>query len=274
MLLSIIEYVLVVFFNIGYVVSHVSRDLAINSYAFDEYLFNLILQPIEVARFQSLLHEPGDIGTFNGILIFGLLNLNGYKFEKIMIVLSGLISMSMAFYILAVIYILLNFSKLKFKTLILSVLVLVGVYFVFEEQIEKQIVYRITENKVDNRSDDRMIAANLKNLGNCQLLGAGYGSVNKKYGSGSAGANVFIYDYGWIGFFIIFLCYTATFYNFCNKKLSVNQFIFLIAFWLSFYQRQNIYEIQIVMAFLLPSMINYINSLNNKNRNENNSFYR
>lgn len=254
LLLSLIEYSFLILTGNGIIVSQVERNLSENTYLFNQYLFNLLLIPLDIARFQSLMHEPGDIGTLNGLLLFGLSLSKKYRFELTIVILSGLVSMSLAFYIMLILYLLISIAKLNIKIIILGSVLFVAMVYLFGEQFEQQIVYRMHERGIEERSEEAIIKTNLKDLYTFNLFGNGNGSVSKRFGNGSDGMHYFIYDFGWFGLTLVLIAFIFCYKN-IHKRMVLYDYAFIFVFLLSFYQRRNVYEVQIVMAFVLPALI-------------------
>lgn len=234
--ISFLEYIL---FLIGYsyILDIVYRGENIYK-PFAHTVFNLIV--INAPRFQSLAEEPGVIGTVNAFLIY-LMRSNEYNKLRVILYVTGFFTFSMAFYILVALFLL--FEKFSLQRILTACFVAVVLFFAFPNISKQMISDRITENKVDNRTHDEFGAIFQQASSNNELfIGKGYQSFNRymKDWDGSAGALVFIYQFGYLGVLIVFCCYTLSFF----KMFSANRFtiLFYAMFWLSFYQRQFIYQ--------------------------------
>lgn len=236
LLFSLIDYI---FFMIG-----VSYSLGIvyrgenHHIPFIHTLFNLIR--LSAPRFQSLTEEPGVVGTINAFIIYLLQSKKCYK-QKIILYITGFFTFSMAFYIITLIFLLLE--KIALKKILVTLIASFTLFAIFPKTSEKMILDRITERRVDNRTHDNFKNMYVQAQKNGELIiGKGHQSFNRylTQWDGSAGALVFIYQYGIIGLTIIFICYSWAFF----RMSSTNRFcfVFYLVFWLSFYQRQFIYQ--------------------------------
>lgn len=253
MVISLVEFFFIVM-GVGFKLGEVSR-LESHMYYYDHYIFNLIESDSVFPRFQSILHEPGDIGTFNGLLLFGVINKPKYRKEYLVLLLSGLISMSLAFYVLFLIHLFLNVKKIRFWAVISVIASLTVLFFVFQDSVNTLIVERVIEQNYDNRNSELMNDVFQKASEQHTLFwGNGAGSSALKTGGGSAGAKVFIYDYGYWGLLLLIMAFSLVYFG-NAKKMSLYQVLFYFVFWASFYQRQNIYEVQIIMALLAPLLL-------------------
>jgi hypothetical protein len=67
----------------------------------------------------------------------------------------------------------------------------------------------------------------------------------------NAGGKVWWYHYGITSFFVVFFCYNYIYVSLCKRRrMSYGQFIFLLAFWVSFYQRSDITEPHYLLPFV------------------------
>lgn len=250
LLLSLFEYVFIIA-GMGIKIAEMTRDASL-IYTYDHYLLNVLESDMFITRFQSIFHEPGDIGTLNGLLIFGLINKKDFIFEYWVLVISGLFSLSLAFYILFIIHLAFNLKTVNKGFVILFLLLSYGSYYVLKESIDVLIVDRFLEDRYDNRNTDVMQEAYQNAYKNNELFwGKGAGAHTLKGGGASAGAKVFIYEFGFWGLLLLIIAFYIVYFGEIKKKNLYNILYFLV-FWLSFYQRQNVYEVQIIMALLTP----------------------
>ena len=121
LLLSIVEFVLVELFGIGLLLGHVVRvEEAVFDRAtyFNHYIFNIIKDDVMV-RFQSIMEEPGNVGTLCGFLLFVIGNNARYSRQFYIVLIAGFLSLSMAFFALFALFFISNI-ELKKKKMILS----------------------------------------------------------------------------------------------------------------------------------------------------------
>lgn len=191
-----------------------------------------------VFRFQSLTEEPGVVGTLCAFILFTI-DREKYKKEFYIFCLAGILSLSLAFYLLLLFGLLGKIKAMKLKFLLVSVLLASSVYFVFENAINERIVNRVNVdnlNEIDNRSS--IMFQKIFNqflLSNDVSWGIGNRTFySKDYGS-NAGVKKMIYQYGFIAIFILFFSYSYIFLKFNGVRYST--LLVLLAIWLSFYQR-------------------------------------
>lgn len=256
LLLSLIEFL--IFFVTGRAIisTEVYRS---NGQFFYNLLFNMI-KVTPIPRFQSLADEPGLIGTLNAFLIYALADNKKYRYHVLLLIVSGILSFSLAFYILLIIK--LCTSKINTKLLLPLIMgcIIVG-YFTFDI-FEAKIYNRLQLESIDNRSTylvDKVIYDGF-NDGSI-ILGKGY-NYHEQMGDGAsedggAGAKIFLIEFGLIGTLLIVYLYTKfIFHN--QKKTTFQTIIFLLVFWLSFYQRQTIdkpYTMIAITAFMAVDSI-------------------
>lgn len=257
LLCSLVEFVIYYFTGISVISRHVSRN---NGQEFQHLFFNLVKEG-GFQRFQSLADEPGLIGTVCGFLTFVLSRApERYKFERIVFIISGVFTFSIAFFFLAGISF---FShRVNVKTVFFISLVLGVVYFVFNDLVYSRIILRFAEGSFDNRTTDSMRLAFSEAWDNGDLwLGVGFGA-HEKLGEGlaedgGAGAIIFLYEYGIIGTLLIVVLYSMIVIR--NATVGMwDKMVYLFAFWASFYQRQTIDRPYTILAFFAFAFLSFI----------------
>lgn len=269
-MLGMLEYVLFVFIgksiNLGTVLRFQDN---IYSRTFTQGLFNLFTDGDTFVRFQCLTEEPGFIGTICGFLIY-LLPLKGpNKWLGCIFWIAGMLSFSLAFYVLAFLKFISNIKSMKFA--VASLLFLFVFYYFFRGFIDELILNRLfnSETHGDNRSSYIMTAAFISSFENGSLwFGNGYLShQDLNLEKGVAGAIVWIYQFGIVGCVLMFWAYSKYYFSKCKlyhieKKESL---LFFFAFLLSFYQRQYVdspYNVVIFFSFpIVVSCLKVNNSL-------------
>lgn len=254
---SLIEYIIFFTTGQGIVLQNVTRTTAIQSTYFEHLIFNIIRLSDITLRFQGLADEPGRMGTLCGMLLFLVRRLETKKFPFYVFLISGLLSFSLAFYVLLVIFLLTN-TQLSIRRSI-AVLCFIGGFLLFvQDQFKEKILDRVadTEN-VDNRTDE-VFDIYFQYAVESGLIWAGIGgeqviNISEESGAGYGGAKVFLLQYGVICFIIIFLMYNYVYIKMCRGKLERYDWLFLLAFWLSFYQRQTIFlPFTMITFFTMP----------------------
>ena len=75
---------------------------------------------------------------------------------------------------------------------------------------------------------------------------------------GNAGAKKWIYEYGILSFIIIFIVYNSI-YKLRRGKMEGYDWVFLLVYWMSFYQRASLNAPFELLAFLAMPIINIFN---------------
>lgn len=255
---SLLEYFVLQLtgFSISLGVLHRSEDFWGE---YNQLLFNVSHLGTYGARFQSLAEEPGVVGTLTAFLLCTL-DTKRYKKERYVFWVAGLLSFSMAFYVMMLLYYVLSVKKV-FRLVAIGVCVLIFA-LIFQNQFQEQVFDRITgEAEFDTRTHDQF--ESLYEIAKARgdlWLGCGYGSHLVKLegsGEGNAGMYPFIYEYGYIGAFVILSVFSWIFLRL--NGASRESLIILVVFLASFYQRANIYispNIIVLFAYSLQKRIN------------------
>ena len=256
LLVSLIEFLIYFIFGKGVVIGYVERPGPdMKTQKFYQLLFNLIIDnPLFFYRFQSLAEEPGVVGTTCAFLIFLVKGKKQYKWEYFIFILSGVLSFSLAFYFLFIIH--LFSGKLSIKLLIVSLVVCVILYYVFQDFLDHFIINRLTDRsieEIDNRGTGDFKYQFKRALDNGNLwLGIYHGD-----GIDGAGLKIFIWRYGLISLFLIFISYSIVFFKGLVKyKTPIGlSLVFFLVFWISFYQRHYITSMEYMVCYFLAPLI-------------------
>lgn len=245
--LSIAEYLVFLFTGKGVVLAFLQRG-DYNQY-FIQLLFNVFRADASLPRFCSLVEEPGLLGTLCCFLLFVTEGEKKYRFPWCIFLISGMLTFSLAFYALLAVYAVYKMRSIKYAA-IMAMMIIIG-YFSFTEFAETLIVERVTSKDADNRTTEEFDRYFQKSFESGSLW-VGNGSklpYQLEISGGNAGGKVFIYQYGIIGFLMLFVMYNCIFVI-TTKKLSKPGAVFLLVFWLSFYQRQTIDQAYTVTTFV------------------------
>lgn len=225
------------------------------------YPFSVVLDymlELPFYRMQGPFDEPGWLGTICVLLIAA----EGFDKRRItdyIILFSGFLSFSLAFYILISIYSLTisskNILKYYFLIIILSSFVC---YFAFDV-IDNYILQRlaITDSGISGYNrDGEILNEKFSNLMNAPFSDILLGSSEKIF-DGSSGFKQLIVNSGLIGIFLIFSIYFISIY--LNKNLIGKKFaIFVIIFFLSSLQRPDVVKPFMFFIFLAsPFMLKF-----------------
>lgn len=267
--LGIIEYVL--FLQGLYIpIGITTRENAAANYDLIQCLFSFIsLYSDDYVRFQSLANEPGLIGTLCALLLF-VMDRKEHKIAFFVFVIAGILTLSLAFYILFLLYILFQMrSKRNVLVAVACLVILYMAYNIFKDTASVELVTERIESgqDADNRTSDQFEQHLNQMMSSSRIwFGMGYGAIEDLYISdgGNSGAKVCFYHIGIFGIILLFVMYTYL----ILKKKGVNyiSFCFLVAFWMSFYQRDTISVPYNVIVFFSPLMANMIEKTKLKRR--------
>jgi len=193
---------------------------------------------LPVYRFSSIFDEAGVVGTLNG-LILSVIGISRRNIKSIILLMAGLVSFSLAFYIILLINLLFYFN---FKKVLFAILLLVGVAFFSGDKFNELIADRlIIENGTiagDNRTHDdfdEYFKAFKAKGGNDLIFGRGYVTADTDDDlTYVSNYKVIIVRYGIIGAGLILLFYASFVFLTYNSKRG--WFLFLV-FTISAYQR-------------------------------------
>lgn len=212
-------------------------------------------------RYCGVFDEPGMIGTLSAIFLSATLKRKENKVWSILLVLEGILSFSMAFYILILINIIfISMMKGIIQVSVTICLVAVGIILFlnidFQNPQLKNIQNRIDISSrffvKDNRTNsefEKEYRKMMDNAGYELLFGHGIGYVQTRPElSASFSYKLLIFEHGLIGAFLYigFFVLLAVFYY----KLSKDNLNFLLLFFASIYQRPYIMSQQYTMIFI------------------------
>lgn len=203
-------------------------------------------------RFCGYYDEPGVVGTITGImLIINRWNLRDWK--NIFLLISGVFSFSLYFYMLQFLYFLF-YSRLRYK--ILALLLFIGVFFFFhnDELVNKFLLSRL-EFSGGEFSGDNRTTASFDNWYKHFLfsskfwIGCGKGMATI-VDSGGASYKHLIVDHGFIMFFLYISSFLFLIWR--NHPLSKIFFLLLIILLSLIYQRPFIFDYLYLFLLISP----------------------
>lgn len=253
--ISLLEYLLYLngyYHSLGIVVRE-----GVVKYDYIQLLFNIIRVPDlnSFTRFQSLANEPGFVGTLNALLLFNINNKN-YKKEYWILVLTGVFTLSLAFYILFFVYIIsIIKSKKNILIVILTISILSFLVIMNSDRPEIQYVkYRFELGEdADNRTTEQFkLVYEQFQESNDRWLGNGLESLQKIniVDGGNDGIYRLTYEIGYIGIILLIISYSYIIWKSKGKKMKT--LFFLVAFWASFYQRAGLLQPQYIIVAAMP----------------------
>lgn len=239
--LGIIEYIFA-YMGISYTWGEAVRPNSTDTHPFYWGTFNIF--PIYYKnlffRFQSITEEPGLVGTLC-FFILTTLDFKKYKYQALVFLLSGILSMSLAFYLLiglwGGLYLLFN----KVKVFLYSILFVTIIYACFKQSIDQRILNRIEEGNKTERLDNRN-SGKVKELyesilqdPNLFFTGIGKKTFESMKTGNSAGIVKNIVQYGFISVSLAVLAFSYMYFQY--RGITYETIILLLLFLVSLYQR-------------------------------------
>ena len=293
---SIVEFTIYETTGWGIVLGHATRVTAVRETHFVNLVFNLIGTHYIGARFQCIVDEPGRIGTLCGMLLFLTWRVRSMRIPFIVFVISGIISFSLAFFVLLGIFLITHF-RVSLKRTIIGIVVIGTTIYVTSDRFEEKIIKRIIDDDEIEATKGKSFIDNLEDLEDFQglkdidaidnrtteafdkyfnkafekgqlWLGVGANKLPKQIDleshGGSAGAKKWIFQYGFVALAFLFITFNKVFLCRRRRKPDIKDYGFLIAYWLSFYQRCDIMPPYFIIAFMAIPIIDIIEYYDNK----------
>lgn len=272
---SIVEFTIYETTGWGVVLGKTIRVTSVRETHFVNLLFNLIGIDYGEVRFRSIADEPGRLGTLCGMLLFLTWRVRSLRIPFIVFVISGIISFSLAFFALLGIF-LITHVRVSLKKMIIGIAVIGATIYVVFDRFEELIIKRVMVDgemadieKIDNRTSEAFDKYYNKALKNGQLwLGVGANNLPKQIFTeshgGSAGAKKWIFQYGFVALAFLFITFNRAFLFRLRRKPDIKEYAFLIAYWLSFYQRSDIMPPVFMIAFMAIPIIDILEEYDNQ----------
>lgn len=199
-------------------------------------------------RFQSIFDEPGVVGTISGIMLIGLVKVK-MKIQKTILIISGFLSISVAFFFFFIIFLIMS---MNFKRFIFFGGILLFLFLSVQYYIDNPLV-NIAMQKIErgnNRFDQCFSEKFEQILSDGFLFGKGLGATNS-LGCDVSSFLAQVYDYGLMGFVLILLSVILVYFNVIYKKKGGGRLLFWIMLILiNFYQRPHYFmPVFVVLGF-------------------------
>lgn len=277
---SIVVFILVLtgfgFPNLGLIV-HPQHEF----YFYFNYIFVLI--GTYGVRFNSVFCEPGHLGMIIAMMLF----VDNYKFKNattIILVLSLILTLSLAGYLLLLGGYFLRNSIVNFKqivkkgliALILILLLLVVVYQIGgKDNIVTELIIDRLEYNEDSGSisgDNRISNKTERIFNEMSLTDLWFGMNNSEYKMlveyeiiAGAGYKLFIMENGIIAILAVFILYLSLVSYSKNKKLG---YLLLLLYSISFIQRSSVFWSSMLFTFILAQGIFNLSYTEEHNKNK------
>lgn len=272
---SIVEFAIYETTGWGIVLGQTTRVTTVRETHFVNLVFNLIGTDYGEARFRSIADEPGRLGTLCGMLIFLAWRVRSLHIPFIVFVISGIISFSLAFFVLLGIF-LITHVRVNLKKLTIGIAVIGATIYVAFDRFEQMIIERVIADGVmeDIETIDNRTTAAFDKYFNLAFekgqlwLGVGAFNLPKEIDleshGGSAGAKKWIFQYGFVALAILFIIFNKVFLRRLRRKPEIKDYAFLIAYWLSFYQRSDVMPPYFIITFMAIPIIDIIEEYDNQ----------
>lgn len=210
----------------------------------------------EVFRFSGMFDEPGKLGTVAALLLAAKkFNLNSFR-NKIVFI-SGALSLSLAFYIIVIIY--LSIKKPKFILVAFFVVASFGSYFYTELKSNVLLSYYVFERidkgvgdpeSLDNRASSCFISEYNEFLDSGSIyVGKGV-NAHSDTGCDVSSYLIIIFNHGVIGAVAIAFFYLLIYLSVgINIQRFLTIFPFLLVFTINVYQRPDVLSLWMVVIF-------------------------
>lgn len=234
------------------------------------YHFAYLYQDSTILRLCGLFNEPGYLGTVIA-LILCIEKLDFKKKGNIILLIAGFLTISLAFYMVIILYMILQAYKKPKHMVFLLVLFFVLFFVLPNIQFSNPALMRFA-NRLnfanggltgDNRSNIYVDTALFSMIKSSAYWGFGGGYSSENFKAVST-FKTYLIDYGFLGFAIIYgpLIVRALY----RSRKNVAAMCYTICFFVSVYQRPNIYTI--LYFLLIECGISYLLVDRNSRTNE------
>lgn len=237
------------------------------AYVLNNHFLFLTYDGLDFFRFYSVFDEPGVLGTLSAFILFGN-RFNMKRWQNIVILLGGIFTYSMAFYVLTLLgYFYCNLFSIK--KIISSLLIFACLTFVLVFLLKDDLAFSLSVierfqdfglNRIENRTGEVINEHFMKMLYSPLILfGEGPSFLIEHSNEVGASYKLFIIEYGFLGVSALFFMY----YSLIPIK-NRDTLFFLFLFSLSFLQRPYAFTswqlviFAMVIASLNRNYTNYI----------------
>lgn len=218
---------------------------------------------IDGIRFSGIYDEPGVIGTI-GIILLAIGHFNMKDWRNIVILISGILSMSFFFYLVLIVYASIYFvSRKKWGILILFLLLIGGFYQATKDNpvMQYRLWGRMEWNPETGKfvGDNRMVDEGDAYYERIKGTSEYYFGVNdvKAYWDAARGSSSYknvIAMYGII--YLVLYCLYFLLLSYSHNRKKKDFLLFALLFLATLYQRANLYYIDFIFLYSCLAMIN------------------
>lgn len=251
--ISAIVYLLVVVLGVNLPYVNIAPLNTLKSYTYNAYPFLVVPNGVESFRFFGCFDEPGVIGTICAVILL-MRKFDLKQKENILILIFGIISFSLFFYIISLVYVLL-FARTRYKLLVLSLFITL-LLLVSQESILYELIFARMQFE-----DGQMVGNNragaldeywYNNFKDSEDFWWGLGVGTKQiYNPGGASYKDRIIELGAVFFF----SYVLSFITFAIHKLKPsikNILIYVLIICSVLFQRPFITNISYILMIYIP----------------------
>ncbi|SEQ32018.1 hypothetical protein SAMN05216600_10527 [Pseudomonas cuatrocienegasensis] len=247
-------------FSVGSIEPLMSEVKSEKNQLYTVYPLSIVLDHMLVGsgyRLFGVYDEPGVVGTFSALFLAAD-KFNFKKIENLLIFVFGVISFSLAFYVLVAISCLMYSFKKPFFFLC-ALISLISIPFFAQFEIFEQRVLSRFEVTANGISGDNRSSVNLDNefdkwmSSSARPLILGEADYEK---TGDSSWKQIPLRVGLLGTLFFFIILGAVFF-FHVRKIDYYGLVFLLIFFASIYQRPNVITPAYLIIFLFP-FLNYI----------------
>lgn len=252
LVLSIANYILVLigFDSLGIVIEPLNK---LKDYKYLMHLF--LVEPIGIGsnRFLAVYDEPGYIGTIVGLMLIAE-RMNIQRKGNIVLLIGGLLSMSLYFYVSMIFGFILFSSKLKQKWIYLGLL-FVFVIATYKNEymyntIWSRLEYDVDAGKFSGDNRNTKVVDNVfESMLGTPLFFTGLGAAAVKDFMGSASIKLIILKHGFIFVLLNLIGYLLL--SFRQIAVRKDLLFFFLFFILTLYQRPGFYNTASIFLYVM-----------------------
>lgn len=262
---SIVVYILVMFVGVSLPSQIIEPLNTLKDSDYIQYPFLVMINRLGAGtfRFMSYFDEPGVVGTISGVLLF-IHGCQLKRWETYPILISGLFSLSLAFFLMLFANIIL-FQPLRTKVFFIALLSSLAIYFATDEVVGKLIFARLEIEDGElagiNRTTSSMDSF-MKRFVDSDKFWFGYGNnyAQKVVNEGGASYKDLLVNYGLFGFLSLIII--SMFGAIKRLGFSIDLLIYVTVWGAIIYQRPFIFNL--IYFFLLYIPLFYLKDKQNK----------
>lgn len=240
---SIIIFILVIIFKVDIPYNYIEPLNELKDGIYREYPFLVVFEGVSkfpLARFAGYWDEPGMLGTIAAVVLYAE-RFNLRKIINIPILVAGLLSLSLFFYVSMILYAIL-FAPIRYRFAVFILIIVLAKIMYSIEYVRNTFLLRfsIVNGKLagDSRTNaffDQWYESFVRSQNFLWGLGGGASAI---YNKGGSSYKDIIVNYG----FIFFILYILNFTFFALSKIKFNRkfFIFIVLFLGIMYQRPSL----------------------------------